>query len=182
MNDKKWIYPITEGELNSMATSKAQQKAQNKWIAKAYDRINLTVPKGQKDLIQAHAEAQGESTNGFINRAISETMERDGKPKTDWQRRETPYNENTRWIEMWDEKDLQAIDEIFAHRMNVILESAIMPKFNLLAENQKTMMETRIPEDDFEDLKEDVQMLRAIVRKHSQEIKELKRAWLGVTE
>ena len=66
--------------------------------------------------------------------------------------------------------------------MNVILESAIMPKFNLLAENQKTMMETRIPEDDFEDLKEDVQMLRAIVRKHSQEIKELKRAWLGVTE
>ena len=63
-----------------MATSKAQQKAQNKWIAKAYDRINLTVPKGQKDLIQAHAEAQGESTNGFINRAISETMERDGKP------------------------------------------------------------------------------------------------------
>ena len=67
----------------SMATSKAQQKAQNKWIAKAYDRINLTVPKGQKDLIQAHAEAQGESTNGFINRAISETMERDGKPKTD---------------------------------------------------------------------------------------------------
>lgn len=83
MNDKKWIYPITEGELNSTATSKAQQKAQNKWIAKAYDRINLTVPKGQKDLIQAHAEAQGESTNGFINRAISETMERDGKPKTD---------------------------------------------------------------------------------------------------
>ena len=77
---------------------------------------------------------------------------------------------------MLDEKDLQAIDEIFAHRMNVILESAIMPKFNLLAENQETMMETRIPEDDFEDLKEDVQMLRAIVRKHSQEIKELKRA------
>lgn len=77
---------------------------------------------------------------------------------------------------MLDEKDLQAIDEIFAHRMNVILESAIMPKFNLLAENQKAMMETRIPEDDFEDLKEDVQMLRAIVRKHSQEIKELKRA------
>lgn len=61
-----------------MPVSKAQQKAQNKWIAKAYDRINLTVPKGKKDTIQAHAEAQGESVNGFINRAISETMERDG--------------------------------------------------------------------------------------------------------
>lgn len=66
-----------------MATSKAQQKAQNKWIAKAYDRINLTVPKGQKDLIQAHAEAQGESTNGFINRAITNQMERDNASSTD---------------------------------------------------------------------------------------------------
>lgn len=50
---------------------------------KAYDKILVRMPKGQKDLIQAHAEAQGESTNGFINRAISETMERDRKPKTD---------------------------------------------------------------------------------------------------
>ena len=46
---------------------------------KAYDKVLVRMPKGQKDLIQAHAEAQGESTNGFINRAISETMERDGK-------------------------------------------------------------------------------------------------------
>lgn len=50
---------------------------------KAYDKILVRMPKGKKDLIQAHAEAQGESTNGFINRAISETMERDRKPKTD---------------------------------------------------------------------------------------------------
>ena len=64
-------------------SGKTSAKSKNTWITKAYDRINLTVPKGQKDLIQAHAEAQGESTNGFINRAISETMERDGKPKTD---------------------------------------------------------------------------------------------------
>lgn len=60
-----------------MTVSKAQQKAQNKWIAKTYDRINLTVPKGKKDSIQAHAEAHSESVNGFINRAITETMERD---------------------------------------------------------------------------------------------------------
>ena len=60
-----------------MAVSKAQQKATNKYISKAYDRINLTVPKGQKEIIQAHSEARGESVNGFINRAIKETMERD---------------------------------------------------------------------------------------------------------
>ena len=57
-----------------MAVSKAQQNATNKWIAKAYDRINLTVPKGRKDEIQAFAMVSGESVNGFINRAIGEAM------------------------------------------------------------------------------------------------------------
>ncbi|MGM9578755.1 MAG: hypothetical protein ACI3VS_05155 [Evtepia sp.] len=49
----------------------------NEYIKQTYDRINLTVPKGQKDTIQAHAAARGESVNGFINRAISETIERE---------------------------------------------------------------------------------------------------------
>lgn len=35
---------------------------------------------------------------------------------------------------MLDEKDLQAIDQLMAHRMNIILESEIFPKLNLLAE------------------------------------------------
>jgi len=39
--------------------------------------INIAVPKGRKTEIKAHAEAQGESVNGFIGRAIDETMERD---------------------------------------------------------------------------------------------------------
>lgn len=62
-----------------MAVSKAQQRATNKYISKAYDRINLTVPKGEKEVIQTHAAAQGESVNGFINRAIAEAMEREKK-------------------------------------------------------------------------------------------------------
>ena len=37
------------------------------------------VPKGQKDAIKAHAESRGESVNAFINRAIDEAMEREGK-------------------------------------------------------------------------------------------------------
>lgn len=44
---------------------------------KAYDAIPLRVHKGQKEIIKAHAEARKESVNGFINRAISEAMERD---------------------------------------------------------------------------------------------------------
>lgn len=60
-----------------MTVSKAQQKATNKYIAGNYDRINLTLPKGQKEVVKAHAEAQGKSVNGFINEAIEEKMERD---------------------------------------------------------------------------------------------------------
>lgn len=50
---------------------------QNEFIQNTYDRINLTVPKGQKEIIQAHAKANGESVNAFIGRAIAEAMERD---------------------------------------------------------------------------------------------------------
>ncbi len=60
-----------------MAVSKAQQAAVNRYMKANYDRINLTVPKGKKDVIQAHSETTGESVNGFINRAITFTMERD---------------------------------------------------------------------------------------------------------
>ena len=61
-----------------MPATKAQQRAVNKYMKTNYDRINLTMPKGRKDEIKAHASARGESVNAFINRAIEETMERDG--------------------------------------------------------------------------------------------------------
>ena len=57
--------------------SKAQQKAVHKYVKNNYDRIELTVAKGHKAEIKAHADSQKESVNGFINRAIDETMERD---------------------------------------------------------------------------------------------------------
>lgn len=61
-----------------MPASKAQQKAVTKYMKENYDEIKVRVDKGRKDEIKVHAEARSESVNGFINRAISETMERDG--------------------------------------------------------------------------------------------------------
>lgn len=49
----------------------------NKWQAEKCDRISLVVPKGKKEAIKNHAESQGESLNGFISRAIDETMQND---------------------------------------------------------------------------------------------------------
>lgn len=51
----------------------------NNWISEKLDRINLTVPKGQKEVIKNHAEKNGESVNAFIARAIKTQMEIDNK-------------------------------------------------------------------------------------------------------
>ena len=61
-----------------MPVSKRQQASVNKYVKANYDRINVTMPKGQREVIKAHADAHSESVNAFINRAISETIERDG--------------------------------------------------------------------------------------------------------
>lgn len=57
--------------------TEAQKQSARKWDAANLDRISIAVPKGQKETIKAHAEAHSESVNGFINRAIEETMQRD---------------------------------------------------------------------------------------------------------
>ena len=57
--------------------TEAQKQSARKWDAANLDRLSLALPKGSKEVIKAHAEARSESVNGFIGRAISETMERD---------------------------------------------------------------------------------------------------------
>ena len=78
-------------ENNKRVMSDARKKANAKFNASAYDRIEMKIPKGKKELIKKHAEQYqpeiGEigkpgytpkgSITGFINRAIDETIERD---------------------------------------------------------------------------------------------------------
>ena len=60
-----------------MPISEARKRANQAYIDKQ-DEIKVRVPKGAKACIQVHAdEDDGGSVNGFINRAIIETMERD---------------------------------------------------------------------------------------------------------
>ena len=65
-------------EKGTMALTTARKKANAKYEAKAYDKTLIRLPKGRLDEIRAHIEPAGESLNGFIGRAIVETMERDG--------------------------------------------------------------------------------------------------------
>lgn len=54
-----------------------QRKEANKRYLDKLDNITIRMKQGNKDIIKTHAERMGESVNGFINRAIEETMERD---------------------------------------------------------------------------------------------------------
>jgi predicted HicB family RNase H-like nuclease len=56
---------------------KTSAAVKNKWNDKAYDRINLTVPKGDKEKIKAYAESKGKSVNGYIYDLIQKDMKSD---------------------------------------------------------------------------------------------------------
>jgi len=72
--------PITGGPggRQDMPASKAQQKAVAKYMKENYDEIKVRVAKGQREVIKAAADAQGQSVNGYIVEAVNEKMERDG--------------------------------------------------------------------------------------------------------
>ena len=62
--------------------SEAKKRANAKYNAKAYDRIEFKVKKGQKAELQAYVAARGESMNAFITRAIKEAQARDQQENT----------------------------------------------------------------------------------------------------
>lgn len=61
-----------------MPISEKRRETMMEYARKNLKRIPLDVQKDSYEQIKAHAEARGESVNGFIKRAIDEAMERDG--------------------------------------------------------------------------------------------------------
>ena len=53
---------------------KTSNAVKDRYNAKTYDDLRVRVPKGMKEQIQAYAEANGETVNGFINRLISDAL------------------------------------------------------------------------------------------------------------
>ena len=50
-----------------MLNKEKQIKRQNSYIAKKYDRLGLTFPKGMKNVYKQLAESNGMSLNAYIN-------------------------------------------------------------------------------------------------------------------
>ena len=62
------------------------------------------------------------------------------------------------------------------NRMKVMVESYFDPKFNLLYENQKIMLEQLAPRSRVDDLEDEVKFLKSVVRQMNDEIQKLKKA------
>ena len=62
--------------------TEAQKRAQKAYMEK-FVRVEVRMTPERRSIVQAHAEAQGESMNSFIGRAIDETISRDLDKQTE---------------------------------------------------------------------------------------------------
>ena len=84
---------------------------------------------------------------------------------------------------MLDKEDLQAIAQLIdqrisesENRMKVLIDQEVIPRFNLLAENQSIMIEKMEKLDDMEVMDTRITALEAMVKKLNREVQQLKRA------
>lgn len=66
MNEEKRPYTIN-----------GQKVTHEEYVKSKYEDLRVRVPRGKKEIVQAKAEAQGESVNAYINKAIDQRMERE---------------------------------------------------------------------------------------------------------
>ena len=57
----------------------SQKEATARYNKKTYDRINIIVKKGQRDIIKAYAASQGKSLNRFIMDLVEAEMNKENK-------------------------------------------------------------------------------------------------------
>ena len=84
-----------------------------------------------------------------------------------------------RIAKLMDQRLAQQKQEILdetTQRMKVLLDTEVTPKFNLLAENQKIMLDKLAPKSESEELRSEVSVLKLAIRSINQEIAELKKA------
>lgn len=71
--------------MTNKKNSKARIEANNRYNAKAYDRINIAVPRGVKAIAEEYAKSRNESINGLMNRLLMAEL---GITPESWKRRE----------------------------------------------------------------------------------------------
>lgn len=62
--------------MNQPKYYESQKEATARYNKKAYDRINIVVKKGQREIIKQFAASQGKSLNRFVLDAVEAEMNR----------------------------------------------------------------------------------------------------------
>ena len=80
---------------------------------------------------------------------------------------------------MLDGNDLKYLEEMerriieqAARNTQVVIENAVLPKLQLLAEGQQTILETLTPKSRTEELQEEVDFLKSVIRMHTKQLAE----------
>lgn len=63
--------------MDKKKNSDAKIRANNKYTAAHYDRINMALPKGSRELIAYCAKKHGESLNRYVCRVILEQVKKE---------------------------------------------------------------------------------------------------------
>lgn len=90
-------------------------------------------------------------------------------------------------MDMLDEKDLQAIDQLMQKRVGdaeqritkntvALMDAEFSKKFDLLAEGQADILEKLVPRSRVDDLEDEVRFLKSIVRQMNEDLQKLKKA------
>lgn len=87
-------------------------------------------------------------------------------------------NEELKYLEGMEERLTAKTEEArrgAVHDMQVIIENTIMPSLKLLAEGQQTILQTLTPKSETEELKEELDFLKAVVRSQAQRIEAIEK-------
>ena len=68
-----------------MAKTKTSSAVKQRYNEKAYDRLAVSIPKGLKQAVEAHAKRKGESVNGLVNELLRADM---GLSEDEWKQRD----------------------------------------------------------------------------------------------
>ena len=130
-----------------MPVSKAQVKATNKYNAKAYDRIQIVVPKGQKAAVEAHASGKGESVNGLVNTLIRQDM---GLTEAEWKTFTVSVTEKENIIDPQtmqphDSREaLYALDGLHEEKMQVVADTPVEAMYAAADQYEKRFADSRV--------------------------------------
>ena len=77
-----------------------------------------------------------------------------------------------------EEKMISMLEEINQRLVSVEVaqENILIPQIQALAEGQKTFLETLAPKSKVEALEEEVELLKSIIKMHTNQINDLKKA------